>query len=153
MLLSLSHPCLHSPLHPSTPPLLRRRLEVLVRGVLVAVHLHARHVLLLRTRCLVHLDEALVVRVSAVPPSDDDDAHDHSCHHGDAGERQGHVDRVVVAHLHSSDRVARLAVREIVRLSVGHDGVELLVVVRRRRVHLDLERVLRLLLGHLRRVM
>ena len=39
--------------------LLRRRLEVLVRGVLVAVHLHARHVLLLRTRCLVHLDEAL----------------------------------------------------------------------------------------------
>ena len=48
----------------------------------------------------------LVVRVSAVPPSDDDDAHDHSCHHGDAGERQGHVDRVVVAHLHSSDRVA-----------------------------------------------
>ena len=44
---------------PLTPPLLRRRLEVLVRGVLVAVHLHARHVLLLRTRCLVHLDEAL----------------------------------------------------------------------------------------------
>ena len=39
--------------------LLRRRLEVLVRGVLVAVHLHARHVFLLRTRCLVHLDEAL----------------------------------------------------------------------------------------------
>ena len=39
--------------------LLRRRLEVLVRGVLVSVHLHARHVLLLRTRCLVHLDEAL----------------------------------------------------------------------------------------------
>ena len=38
---------------------LRRGLEVLVRGVLVAVHLHARHVLLLRARRLIHLDEAL----------------------------------------------------------------------------------------------
>ena len=47
-----------------------------------------------------------MVRVSAVPPSDDDDAYDHGGHHGDAGECQGHVDRVVVAHLHSSDRVA-----------------------------------------------
>ena len=44
--------------------------------------------------------------MSAVPPSDDDDAHDHGGHHGDAGERKGHVDGVVVAHLHSSDRVA-----------------------------------------------
>ena len=50
---------------PLTPPLLRRRLEVLVRGVLVAVHLHARHVLLLWTRCLVHLDEALENRQRA----------------------------------------------------------------------------------------
>ena len=47
-----------------------------------------------------------MVRVSAAPPSDDDDADDHGGHHGDAGERQGHVDRVVVAHLHSSHRVA-----------------------------------------------
>ena len=49
-------------IHPSSftsRALLRRRLEVLVRGVLVAVHLHARRVLLLRTRCLVNLDEAL----------------------------------------------------------------------------------------------
>ena len=36
----------------------------------------------------------------------------------------------------------RLAVREVVRLGVRDDGVELLVVVCRRRVHLDLERVL-----------
>ena len=48
----------------------------------------------------------LVVRVPAVPPPDDDDADDHGGHHGDAGERQGHVDRVVVAHLHPADRVA-----------------------------------------------
>ena len=52
------------------------------------------------------IEPYLVVRVSAIPPSDDDDAYDHGGHHGDAGECQGHVDRVVVAHLHSSDRVA-----------------------------------------------
>ena len=57
--LSLSRPCILHSLHATPPLLCLRRLEVLVRGVLVAVHLHARHVLLLRTRCLVHLDEAL----------------------------------------------------------------------------------------------
>ena len=53
-----------------------------------------------------------MVRVSAAPPSDDDDADDHGGHHGDAGECQGHVDRVVVAQLHSPHRVA-LKMREM----------------------------------------
>ena len=56
---------------PLTPPLLRRRLEVLVRGVLVAVTLHARHVLLLRTRILVHLDEALENRQHSSQATDE----------------------------------------------------------------------------------
>ena len=127
-------------------------LEVLVRRVLVPPHLHAGNVLLLRGGRRVHLDEPvlgapdlghelLLAVLGAAAPVDDDPNH-----HGHEGGTAHHHDEdkaaAAVGDLDPTNGVRALAMREVVRLSVGNLGLEPDcggVVVDCRGVHLNLQ--------------